>query len=155
MNRIKLKSSFYRFLLGREWRCRSEGKVKPHSHLHFSKKPLSVAQHYKDVIKIMLLLDDWLCIQLLFCKTGQDRLYKRSSSDVNTLPQNTGISKITHPVVENVEVKGSYEHSTVNSRKHLFPFNFTVYSPWTGTCDILLAVENAMANVMALFDISD
>lgn len=96
MNRIRLKNCFYRFLFGREWRCPSEGKVKLHRHLHFNKKPLSVAQHYKDVIKIMLLLDDRLCIQLLFCKIGRDRLYKRSSSDVNTLPQNKA-SQRSHP----------------------------------------------------------
>ena len=82
--------------------------MKLHSHLHFNKKPLSVAQYYKDVIKIMLLLDDWLRIQLLFCKIGQDRLYKRLGDDVNTLPRNTGVSKIISPVVEKVEVKGSY-----------------------------------------------
>lgn len=64
----------------------SEGKVKLHSHLHLSKKPLSVAPYYKDIIKITLILDDQLSIQLLFCKTGQDRLYKRLKDDVNTLP---------------------------------------------------------------------
>lgn len=82
--------------------------MKLDSHLHFNKEPLSVAQYYKDVIKITLLLDDRLSIQVLFCKTGQDRLYKRLRGDVNTLQGITAVSKIVSPVVENVEVKGSY-----------------------------------------------
>lgn len=49
--------------------------MKVHRRSHFNKKPLSVAQYYKDVIKILLPLDDQLNIQLLFYKIGADRLY--------------------------------------------------------------------------------
>lgn len=136
----------------------SEGKVKLHSHLHLSKKPLSVAQYYKDIIKIKLILDDQLSIPLLFCKIGQDRLYKRLKDDVNTLPQNTGVSKIIPPVVENWKLKvvisivllitgNTYSPSTSQSTAcghGLLTFFWKVKS-----------AENAMANAMALFDISD
>lgn len=107
VNRIRCKISFQRFLLGREWKCHSEGKEKLHSHLHFNKKLLSAAQYYKDVIKITLLLDDWLGIQALFYKIWQDRLHKRLMDAVNTLPQSTGISKLVSPVTKNMEVEGN------------------------------------------------
>lgn len=101
-------TAVYSFILYREWGYLSESNVKVHRYLHFNKKPLSVAQYYKDVIKITLLLDDQLSIQRLFCKTGQDRLHKRLGNGMNSLPWNTGVSKIISPVVENVELKGTY-----------------------------------------------
>lgn len=75
------------------WGYLSESNVKVHRHLHINKKPPSVAQYYKDVIKIMVLLDYQLSIQLLFCKTGQDRLHKRLGNDMNSLPWNRGVFK--------------------------------------------------------------
>lgn len=59
-------------------------------------------------MKIVLLPDDQLSIQVLFCKIEQDRLYKRLRGDVNTLQWNTAVSRIVSPVVENMEAKGSY-----------------------------------------------
>lgn len=108
VSRTRHKSCLHSFILDREWGYLSESNVKVHRYLHFNKKPLSVAQYNKDVIKIMLLLDGQLSIQLLFCKTGQDRLHKRLRKGMNSLPWNIGSSKLISPVVENVELKGTY-----------------------------------------------
>jgi len=133
-------------------------KVKLHSHLHFNKKPLSATQYYKDVIKIMLLLDDRLSIQLLFCKIGQHRLYKRLRNDVNTLheiwPSERSYSQWRRMWKLNVVISivllitgNTYSPSTSQSTacEHgLLTFFWQARS-----------AENAMAKAMALFDISD
>lgn len=142
MSRIRLPISFHRFLLG--WASVLGNGWRNCAAIHISiKKPLSAVQYYEDVIKITLLLDRWLRIQLLFCKAGRGRLHRALGHVVSTLLQKRSRRSYL--------CQCHYQHGTANNGKHLFTFD-TDFWHFFGRSRQL---ATQLANTMNWFSISD